>query len=55
MEEELHECPLYCRVAGLDRAEHMPDETIILRFGKHRSPRHLLEEHQLAPSGIGRH
>jgi len=43
MEEELHERPLYRRVAGLDGSPRVPDETTILRF------RHLLEKQELAP------
>eukprot|EP00456_Euglypha_rotunda_P019067 TRINITY_DN1696_c0_g1_i9.p2 TRINITY_DN1696_c0_g1~~TRINITY_DN1696_c0_g1_i9.p2 ORF type:complete len:273 (+),score=44.91 TRINITY_DN1696_c0_g1_i9:164-982(+) len=43
MEEALHDVPLYCEFAKLDRATaRLPDETTILRF------RHLLEKHGLA-------
>ena len=43
MEEALYDVPLYRQFAGLDiGAEHLPDESTILRF------RHLLEEHALS-------
>ncbi|MFG6417258.1 transposase [Roseateles sp. DC23W] len=43
MEAQLHERPLYHRIAGLQCAPRMPDEATILRF---RSP---LKKHKLAP------
>lgn len=48
MEEDLFETALYREFVGLSSVERLSDRVSILRFGKTPSPRHLLEEHQLA-------
>ncbi len=49
MEKALHDVLLFRKFSSLGWDTRLPDETTILRLGKTRSPRRLLEDHKLAP------
>ena len=53
MEEALRDVPLFREFANLSWDGRLPDESMILRFGKTPSPRHLLERHKLAEQILG--